>query len=66
MKSVRHACCSRRVEALPGGILVRLLFLEAGAGMRLPLPSPRVLDSEMTIVVLATPVLLLAFPEGKE
>lgn len=66
MLSVCHACCSRRVEALPGGILVCLLFLEAGAGMRLPLPCPRALDSEMTIVVLATPVLLTVFPEGKE
>lgn len=56
-----HAGCSRRVEALPGGILVCLLFLEAGAGMRLPLPSPRALDSEMAIVVLATPVLTV-FP----
>lgn len=50
---------------MPGGILVCLLFLEAGAGMRLPLPSPRALDSEMTIVVLAIPVLLTVFPEGE-
>lgn len=58
-------CCSWWLEALPGRILVRLLILEAGAGMRLPLPSPRALDSDMTAVVLAVAVLTV-FPEGKE
>lgn len=60
-----YACCILLVEALPGGILVRLLILKAGAGMRLPLPSPRVLDSDMTVVVLAIAVLTV-FPKGNE
>ncbi len=44
---------------------MRLLILEAEAGMRLSLPSPRALDSDMTFVVLAVAVLTV-FPEGKK
>ncbi len=50
---------------MPGRILVRLLILEAEAGMLLSLPSPRALDSDMTFVVLAVAVLTV-FPEGKK
>lgn len=60
-----YACCSRLVEALPERIWVRLWILEAGAGIRLPLPSPRALDSDMSAVVFAIAVLTV-FPKGIE
>lgn len=52
------------MEALPGCILVPLLILDAGAGMRLPLPIARPFESDVDVVVLATAV-LTSFPNPK-